>query len=309
MSPIETPNVIKLLREFGQRVALRGGNPYRAKAYARAAESLGTLTVPLADVIRENRLREIPGVGEAIADIITRLHQTGTHSGLEAMRKEISAGALEMLSVPGLRPEKVMKLYKELGISSMAALEEAARADRLKGIKGLGLALQTKILQGIAISRAAEGRLHLHRAARLLGSAEERLRDAHPELKRITPAGDFRRGLELVSDLALVVEAPDAAAQTIRSGSQLQIHLTDPAHYGAALLRGTGSAMHFEQLEALAARKRFRLDAGGLHLGRRVIGRTEHDIYQALGLPFIPPELREGTDEIALAMKRRLPKL
>src|SRR3954451_4322648 len=102
MSSIETPDVIKLLREFGQRVALRGGNPYRAKAYARAAESLGTLTSPLAEVIRQDRLREIPGVGEAIADIITRLHQTGTHPGLEAMRKEISAGALEMLSVPGL---------------------------------------------------------------------------------------------------------------------------------------------------------------------------------------------------------------
>jgi DNA polymerase (family X) len=309
MSPIETSNVIKLLREFGQRVALRGGNPYRAKAYARAAESLGTLTSPLTEVIHQDRLREIPGVGEAIADIITRLHQTGTHPGLEAMRKDIPAGVLEMLSVPGLRPEKVMKLYKELGISSMSALEEAARADRLKGVKGLGPALQAKILQGIAISRASEGRLHLHRAARLLQSAEKRLRDAHPGLKRITPAGDFRRGFELVSDLALVVEAPDAAAETIRSGSHLQIHLTDPAHYGATLLWGTGSAMHLEQLEALAAREGFRLDAAGLHQSRKVIGRTEHDIYKALGLPFIPPELREGTDEIDLAMQRRLPKL
>jgi DNA polymerase (family X) len=136
MPAIDTPEVIKLLREFGQRVALRGGNPYRAKAYARAAESLGTLTVPLAQVIREGRLREIPGVGEAIADIITRLHRTGSHPGLDAMREEIPAGVLEMLSVPGLRPEKVMKLYKELGITSLAALEEAARADRLKGVKG-----------------------------------------------------------------------------------------------------------------------------------------------------------------------------
>ena len=119
MPAIDIPEVIKLLREFGQRVALRGGNPYRAKAYARAAESLGTLTVPLAQVIREGRLREIPGVGEAIADIITRLHRTGSHPGLDAMREEIPAGVLEMLSVPGLRPEKVMKLHKELGITSL----------------------------------------------------------------------------------------------------------------------------------------------------------------------------------------------
>jgi DNA polymerase (family 10) len=309
MAAIDTPEVIKLLREFGQRVALRGGNPYRAKAYARAAESLGTLTVPLAQVIAEGRLREIPGVGEAIADIITRLHQTGSHPGLEAMREEIPAGVLEMLSVPGLRPEKVMKLYKELGITSLAALEEAARADRLKGVKGLGPALQAKILQGIAIGREAEGRLHLHRAARLLESAEKRLRQAHADLKRITPAGDFRRGCELVSDLSLVVEASDADAQTIRSGSQLQVHLTDPARYGITLLRATGSGAHLEQLAGLAVRKGFVLDETGLHRGRKVIARTEEEIYAALGLAFIEPALREGTDEIALALKQALPKL
>jgi DNA polymerase (family X) len=309
MAAIDTPEVIRLLREFGRRVALRGGNPYRAKAYARAAESLGTLTVPLTQVIREGRLREIPGVGKAIADIIARLHQSGTHPGLETMRKEIPAGVLEMLSIPGLRPEKVLKLYEELGITSLAALEEAARADRLKAVKGLGAALQAKILQGIAIGREAEGRLHLHRAARLLQNVEERLRQAHPGLKRITPAGDFRRGCELVSDLSLVVEGSGVAAETVRSSSQLQIQLTAPAHYGATLLRATGSAAHLEKLEALASRKGFRLDAAGLHRGRKVIGRSEEDIYAALGLPFIAPELREGTDEIALAGKHGTPKL
>ena len=309
MAAIDTPEVIKLLSEFGQRAALRGGNPYRARAYARAAESLGTLTEPLAEVIHEERLREIPGVGEAIADIITRLHDTGTHPGLEAMRKEIPAGVLEMLTVPGLRPEKVMKLYKELGITSLAALEEAAKADRLKGVKGLGPALQAKILQGIAIGREGEGRRHMHRAAALLESAEQRLRQSHPDLKRITPGGEFRRGCELVADLSLVVEVPRADVGTIRSGSYLHIHLTDPAHYGIMLLRATGSATHLEQLEALAARKRFTLDATGLRCGRKIIARSEEEIYAALGLHFIEPELREGTDEIALGLKHALPKL
>jgi DNA polymerase (family X) len=309
MPVLDTAEVIKLLREFGQRVALRGGNPYRAKAYARAAESLGTLTVPLAEVIRDGRLREIPGVGEAIAEIVTRLHRTSTHPGLETMRKEIPAGVLEMLSVPGLRPEKVMKLYKELGITSLAALEEAAKADRLKGVKGLGPALQAKILQGIAIGREGEGRRHLHRAAALLENAEQRLRQAHPNLKRITPAGEFRRGCELVSDLSLVVEAAEADVGTIRSGSHLHIYLTDPAHYGITLLRATGSAAHLEQLNALAARKGFIFDATGLHRGRKVVARSEEDIYAALCLPFIEPELREGSDEIARALKHALPTL
>jgi DNA polymerase (family X) len=309
MAALDTPDVITLLREFGQQVALRGGNPYRAKAYARAADSLGTLTVPLAEIIREGRLRDIAGVGEAIADIITRLHETGTHPGLEAMRKEIPTGVLEMLAIPGLRPEKVMKLYNELGITSLAALEEAARTDRIKGVKGLGAALQTKILQGIAISRTGEGRRHLHRAALLLESAEARLRQARPGLGRITPAGDFRRGCELVSDLSLVVEAKAASAATIRSGTHLDIHVTDPAHYGITLLRATGSASHLEQLEALAARKGFTLDAAGLQRGRKTVAHSEEDIYAALGLPFIAPELREGNDEIALAMTHALPKL
>jgi DNA polymerase (family 10) len=306
---IDTPEVIRLLREFGQRVALRGGNPYRAKAYACAAESLGTLTVPLTEVVREERLRQIPGVGEAIADIVTRLQQTGTHPALEAMRKEVPAGVLEMLSVPGLRPEKVMKMFKELGITSFAALEEAAKADRFKGVKGLGPALQAKILQGIAIAREGKDRRHIHRAAVLLESAEERLRQDHPDLMRVAPAGDFRRGCELISDLSLVVETRGADVGTIRSGSQLRIHVTEPVHYGITLLRASGSAAHLDQLQALATHKGFTLDAAGLHRGRKSVAKSEEEIYAALGLPFIEPELREGTDEIALAIQHALPKL
>jgi DNA polymerase (family X) len=119
------------------------------------------------------------------------------------MRKEIPTGVLEMLAVPGLRPDKVLKLYKTLGITSLADLEQAAHEDRIKGAKGLGGALQAKILQSLAIAHSGEGRLHMHRAATLLENAEHSLRQAHPELKRITFAGDFRRGCELVADLAL----------------------------------------------------------------------------------------------------------
>jgi DNA polymerase (family 10) len=121
MASLDAAAVADLLREFGQRSALRGGNPYRARAYLRAADSLATLTIPLAQVIREGRLRDIPGVGDAIADIILKLHETGMHPGLDAMRKEVPAGVLEMLSVPGLRPDKVLKLYNELGIASVPA--------------------------------------------------------------------------------------------------------------------------------------------------------------------------------------------
>jgi DNA polymerase (family 10) len=197
MTSLDAFSVAALLREFGQRSALRGGNPFRAKAYARAADNLLALSLPIDQVIAQNRLREIPGVGDAIADIVKKLHATGTHPALETMRNEIPAGVLEMLTVPGLRPDKVLKLYRELGVSSLAELEEAAREGRLQKITGLGRSLQTKILRGIEMRREAQGRWHMHRAAELLKAAEKHLREARPDIIRVTPAGDFRRGCEL----------------------------------------------------------------------------------------------------------------
>jgi DNA polymerase (family X) len=253
VTSLDARTVASLLREYAQRTALRGGNPYRAKAHSRAADSLAALVDPLDVLIAEDRLMEIPGVGEAIADIITELHKTGTHPSLEKLRKEIPEGVLQMLSVPDLRPEKVLRLYKDLGIASLAELEAAAKDDRIKKGKGLGAALQTKILQNLAIVKGGEGRLHLHRAAALLAHAKDSLRRARPELKRITVAGDFRRGCELVGDLAIVAEAPKVAKGAKSSATDgLQIRLSDRKHFGAALLFATGSAPHVAQLQALA---------------------------------------------------------
>ena len=258
MATFDAQAVAQLLREFAGRSSLRGGNPYRAKAYAHAADSLSALVVPLAQIVEAGRLTEIPGIGDAIADIVTKLHRTGTHPSLEAMRKEIPAGVLEMLAVPGLRPDKVLKLYQTLGITSLADLEQAAREDRIKGAKGLGGALQAKILRSLQIARSGEGRLHMHRAAMLLENAVRSLQQAHPELKRITIAGDLRRGCELVADLALVAEAPaltDGPA-TLASGGGLKVHLTDKRRYGITLLLATGSPQHIEGLHVLASSQR-----------------------------------------------------
>ncbi|WP_035709141.1 DNA polymerase/3'-5' exonuclease PolX [Bradyrhizobium genomosp. I (2014)] len=309
MPSLDARGVASLLREYAQRTALRGDNPYRAKAYSRAADSLAALAVPLDVLIAEDRLTEIPGVGDAIADIITKLHRTGSHPRLEKLRKEIPAGVLEMLAVPGLRPEKVLRLYKDLGIASLAELEAAAKDDRLKKAKGLGAALQTKILQNLAIAKSGEGRLHLHRAAALLAQAKDSIRKSRPELKRVTIAGDFRRGCELVGDLAMVAEAAKPDKTSTSSADGLRIQVSDRKHFGAALLFATGSAGHIEQLQALAAETGMRLGADGLHKGRTLIAGEEAEIYSALGLPFIDPELREGRGEVELGLKGKLPKL
>ena len=280
-----TAEIAKGIEDF---LAGRSDNDMRANAITRSAktyahvggtDSLAALAQPLDDLIEENRLTEIPGVGDAIADIITKLHRTGTHPSLEKLRKEIPEGVLEMLAVPGLRPEKVLRLYKDLGITSLAEFEAAAKDDRIKKAKGLGAALQTKILQNLAIAKSGEGRLHLHRAAALLGACEGIAPQARPDLKRVTIAGDFRRGCELVGDFSIVAEAPTSGeAPAAANAGGLQVYLTDRKHFGAALLFATGSAAHLDELQALAADKGMRLEADGLHKGRtrdrRQGGRT-----------------------------------
>src|SRR3712207_2774454 len=131
----DAPAVARLLVEISQRLRLAGESPYRARAYAQAAENLLTLTVPLADVIAQGRLREIPGVGAALAEVIRTLHQHGTTSRLEAMRADVPASVLELLKIPGLAPEKIAHIHQQLCIATLAALEQACRQDRLKATR------------------------------------------------------------------------------------------------------------------------------------------------------------------------------
>jgi DNA polymerase (family X) len=292
--PLDALNVAKLLAEYGRRTALAGGNPYRSKAR----------------IVNEDRLQQIPGVGDAIADIVMKLHRAGTHPSLERMRQEIPNGVLEMLTIPGLRPNKVLKLYRDFGIASLPELEVAAREDRIKSAKGLGAALQRKILQGLEIRKTANGARHIHRAAQLLAAAETNLRKSLP-LERIIPGGDFRRGCELVFDLAVVAETEqlEGAPKVVKSG-ELSVYLTDRQRLGASLLLATGSEAHLQELREVAKSKRLDLTEDGVRKdGTIIASETEAVIYEALGLQYIEPELREGRNEIALARLRRIPAL
>jgi DNA polymerase (family X) len=146
MAVLDASAVAKLLVELGRRTALAGDNYFRAKAYQHAADSLSASVEPLDRVIAENRLRELPGIGETIADIVTSLHRSGTHSLLEKLRRDVPEGVLDMLSIPGLKPDKIKIIHNELGINDLAALEAAAREDRLRPAKGLGAAIQRRVL-------------------------------------------------------------------------------------------------------------------------------------------------------------------
>jgi DNA polymerase (family 10) len=311
MAALDAAAVAALLVELGRRTALAGDNYFRAKAYLRAADTLSALVEPLDRLIAENRLRQLPGIGETIADIVTKLHNTGTHPLLQKLRRDVPEGVLDMLSVPGLKPEKINILHKERGITDLAALEAAAREDRLKKVKGLGAAVQRKILEGLKIRQTALGTRHLHRADELALSAAETLRRSVPGLIRTVTAGDLRRGGELVSNLAVVAEVEwlSGPPRVITSG-EMSVYMTDARHFAVSLLFATGSNKHLERLQQRAADSGMSLTLEGLRRGRKIIAAgNEAGIYEALRLQYIEPELREGLDEIERAAAHNIPPL
>jgi DNA polymerase (family 10) len=302
--------VVNLLRELGQRLELEGANPYRARAYARAADSLSVSPYPLGQLVKEGRLTELPGVGDALAAVIEEIHQTGTHSSLKSLRQKTPPGVLEMIRIPGLRPERIRKIYQDLGVSSVSELEEAVRSGRLDKLKGYGPAWQGKVLQGIEMIRGVRGR-HLHTATSVMANAIKQIRAMYPDWKDITIAGDLRRASELVRQLAVVAVDPKVTGpgRVVQQG-ELSIHLCRQDDHGITLLRATGSDKHIAALAALAREKGLVLDDSGLHRKRKIVAKkTEEAIYRELGLPFIPPELRETGEEVRMAERGKLPKL
>ena len=307
MAKLDGPQVADLLLEIGRRASLEGGNPYKAKAYIRAAESLRTLVVPLDEVVRRSQLRAIPGVGDAIARRIIELRDKGTDEALDRQRAKFPASLLELLDIPRLKPAAVVKL-NDLGMTTLSEAEDAARQGRLRKVKGLGASVERKILEGIALRRGAEGSLRVNRAEELLLHAAEVLRTQG--FDDVTLAGDFRRGCELVSELRLVATSRASEKLSQERLGAVQVDVAAPATFGSALLYATGNQQHLEQLEAIARSKSLVLGPDGLGKpGAQPTGRTEQAIYRGLGLSYIPPELREGDDEIDKAKALTLPKL
>lgn len=304
-------DVARLLAELGQRLLLAGENPYRARAYTRAAESLFTLTLSLSDVIAQDRLRELPGVGDALASVISQLWADGTTPRLEQLRSEVPAGVLQLLQIPGIKPDKVLLLYRELGTESLDEAEAACRVDRVAKAKGLGPSLQGRLLSGIELMRRSQGQLLIHHAEDLLTRVRANLSRSHPELNRVELAGDFRRGCELVSDLALIAEMREAESiRVLSTGHDVKLWVADRDRYGLALVLATGSLGHVAGLQEVAADRGLSLTRDGLFDGgERVPCQAEEDLYAALGLPLIPPELREGAGEIEAAQAGRVPTL
>jgi DNA polymerase (family 10) len=307
---LDAAAVARLLHEIGQRMELLGEAPFKSSAYLAAAETLEALGTPLDSLIAQGRLRTIPGIGEAIAEKIIKLHKTGSHPTLDYLREQLPAGVLDLLRIPGLGPKKATLLYKELNVASLDDLEAACKAGRVAGCKNLGAKLSEKILPHLDFLRQNAGNTLLPIATEQAHAAAQSVLHEHPGWQGVTPAGSLRRGCEIVNDVCLVAQGalpPQAIANTPNG---VRIVVAPPAHYAFALLFNTGNSAHLEALCRRAEARGLSLRGEGLFKdGQPVACADEQAVYAALGLQYIEPELREGRGEIERAEKSALPAL
>jgi len=328
---LEIARVFDLIADL---LELKGENPFRIRAYRRAAQNLGTLTEDVETLAAQGRLDEIPGIGPDLAGKIGEYLETGRVEALESLRREVPAGLADLMGVPGVGPRTAKLLHDRLQVTDLGQLETLARAGKLRGLPGIQAKTEQNLLKGIALVRRGQARMPLGRALPLaeeIAHALARVRG----VKRVEPAGSVRRRKETVGDLDILVTStdparvmdafarlpqvadvlergPTKASVRHREGIQVDLRVVEPATFGAALQYFTGSKEHNIRIREMAVKKRLKISEYGVFRepgGKRIAGATEEEVYAAVGLPWIPPELREDSGEIEAAQSRRLPTL
>jgi DNA polymerase (family 10) len=326
-------DVAGLLREYAELTQITGGDAFRARNYEKAARSVAGYPQDVAGLSAAG-LQRIPGVGKSIAEKITEFTATGSIAALEQLRGQVPAGVRELTRIPALGPKRALQLYRELSVSSVAALEDAINAGRLADLRGFGTRSEQKLLQGIELLRAASQRALLNvasgTAARVVAAVS-----AAPGCLRCTHAGSLRRMRETVGDVDVLAAAEDSgplmAALTglpevtdviasgdtktsvrVAGGLQVDLRVIPPDCWGAALQYFTGSQAHNVRVRAIAVRSGLKLSEYGLFdagSGELIVSRTEEEVYQRLGLAWVPPPLREDAGEVQAAQRGELPSL
>jgi DNA polymerase (family 10) len=326
--------IARLFERMADVLELGGGNAFRIRAYRRAAQNLETLSEDVETLAREGRLEEIPGVGADLAGKIAEYLRTGHIGEIEAACRRVPRGVVELLDVPGIGPKTAVELYEREGVTSLAALERLAAAGKLRGLPGIQKRTEENIARGIRLLRGGQARMPLGRAlplARELAGALERVRG----VKTVAVAGSLRRMKETVGDIDLLVTSTESAAAVQaftglrqasevlergttkaairhREGIRVDLRVVEPECAGAALAYFTGSKQHNIRLREMGMKRGLKISEYGVfrqRTGRRIAGGSEEEVYAAVGLPWIPPELREDAGEIEAAAARKLPRL
>ncbi|MFL6197926.1 MAG: DNA polymerase/3'-5' exonuclease PolX [Thermoanaerobaculia bacterium] len=334
--------IAQVLEEVADVLEIQNENTFRVRAYRNAARTIEVQTAPLSRMVEEARpLTDLPGIGKEMANHIKEMVETGTLGFRDRLLAEIPRSLIDLVRLPGVGPKKARKLWDELKICSVDELEEAAKAGRIAGVAGFGAKTQEKILAGIQEWRQHTSRMLLIEAERFVEPLVGYLR-AIPEVERLEVAGSYRRRRETVGDIDLlaiatvpgpVMEAflhyPQVASVlaagdtkssvNLGSGLQVDLRVVPPDCYGAALVYFTGSKEHNVKLRRRAVEQGLRISEYGVfrvHLREEdpmreelVAGQEEADVYASVGLPWIPPEMREDRGEIEAAARGPLPRL
>jgi DNA polymerase (family 10) len=328
----------EIARRF-ERIAdileIQGENPFKVKAYRRAAEAIDGLYEPLESIEARNGLSEIPGFGEAIVSKTRDFLTTGTTKLYEQIKDAVPAGVVQVAAIPGIGPKTAKTLWEALGVSSPDELEQAAIKEQIRPLAGFGPAKEKNILEAIARSRRLSERAPLYVALPYAERMARALRE-RPEVASAEPAGSLRRRRDTVGDIDLVVATTDAAAtaEAIISlpgmvevsakgerevvglcdlGLRVDVRLSAPEDFGALLHHFSSGREHNRQLRDIAESRGLKINEYGIFDTKsgeeKFRGEDEAQVYESLGLPFIEPELREGRDEIELAKRNALPTL
>jgi DNA polymerase (family 10) len=334
--PIHNNDVAEIFNKTADFLDIKGENPFRIRAYRNAARAIGGLSSSVADLVERGQdLSEIPGIGPDLAGKIKEIVETGTLSLLEKLERELPPELSILMEIPGLGPKRIKTLYDTLAIGSVEELKRAARDKKISQLPGFGEKTEGNILEEIARRDEAKKkgeRIKLAVAEQIVEPLVDYLRKTEG-VKEIAVAGSYRRRMETVGDLDILVTCSKASRVTdkfvsyedvekvlsqgttrssviLRARVQVDLRVVSQASYGAALLYFTGSKAHNIVLRRMAVNKKLKINEYGVFRGKkRVAGSTEKDVYKQVGLPYIEPELREDRGEIEAARQKRLPRL
>lgn len=331
--PITNAKIAAIFNEMADLLDIEGANPFRVRAYRTAARVISSLTENLTDMVKEHKkLTELPGIGTAIAEKIETIIEKGYLPQLQEEEKHLPRVLPELLKIPGLGPKKVQILFEQLHIQSIDDLKKSLDQHKIQELRGFGEKTALLIQAGLKSFYEKPKRYLLSEANKILQPLLAYL-ETSPDIKKIEVAGSYRRSKDTVGDLDILVigrkgtaiisyftqydEVQEIVSKgttrcTIKlsSGIQVDLRVVPQASYGAALYYFTGSKAHTIAVRAVAVKKKLKINEYGVFKGKKCIaGKTEAQVFKSVGLPFIPPELRENNGEIAAALKHQLPKL
>lgn len=331
--PVHNADIAEIFNEVADLLDIQGANPFRVRAYRSAARTVMDLPRNAADMLEEGEdLSSLSGIGKDLAGKIETIVRTGTLPLLDELKGEAPGELTKLMSVAGLGPRRIKKIHEELGVATLEELENVARERKLRELEGFGERTERNVLEDIGRVRSRSGRIRLDKADEIAASYVQYLK-LGKGVKELTVSGSYRRRKETVGDLDILasvakgtaimdrfvsyenVEKVISKGETrssvrLRSGVQVDLRVVPRASYGAALHYFTGSKDHNIAIRKMGVRKNLKINEYGVFRGeKRVGGRKEEEVFERVGLPWIPPELREGRGEIEAAREGRLPKL